>query len=216
MKDYDYHSLFYYGILTPLQNIVGNYGEPLSSPNPQKGAPEFCIAYPARERGYAHQYQRDAFLLDRERLIIGRRGAEPFVVLLSIARHEDRVVVYKKALRSLFRSDTAIARRELTRLLEKFYEVTVSDVSSVSRVERGSNPGGENQTEVNSFVRLPRNGFEEQDARVLIQTTHRPPQVQRITYRAAFPYGTGMVEPAIGPLPISWIDNQVAPPSDGF
>lgn len=152
MKNYDYHSLFYYNILTPLQNLIGSDGHQLTTITRQKEVPEFRIAYPARGR-YPHQYQRDQFLKDRERLVIGRKSYDqPWVVVLSVSRHKDATIVYKKALRHIFKGDIAVARRELVGLLEKFYEVSLGESSVYIQAEFGSDPNSQDWVPLNAFI----------------------------------------------------------------
>lgn len=95
-------------------------------------------------------------MADRDKLIVASISGRDSVVLLKTHRFEDTAVLYKKALRYLFKSDSMVAKRELLLMLDKFYQVTVENAYEVDRVDFSSDIRQANNGAVNNFVRLPR------------------------------------------------------------
>lgn len=126
----DFHSLFYYKVLAPLQNLQGDSGPLSGQYRAKKDTPEFVVAYEPRADHYDHNYMRDKFLAKRDRLMVFND-----TVLLSETRSGDKVTVYSSAVALLFPGKETEALDELKELLEKFYEVTIEDVCPHSYVD---------------------------------------------------------------------------------
>lgn len=130
MNDYDYHSLFYYGILCRLQNFRGTDHEQLKPPKEIPGAPSFHIGWLRRAESYPHQYLREKFIQDRDILVTGYKEEDgQHVVVMRVKRNEEKAILYKKAVRHLFGANYVVAKRELVQLMEKFYELTIENES---------------------------------------------------------------------------------------
>lgn len=138
MKDYDYHSLFYYSILAKLQGYQDKKGN-LLKPSKDEDRPQFevFLCYEPRQDRFDHFYQRDKFVAERDKLVcIGKIGDQAnMVVVMRVNRFEDKAIMYKKALRYLFGGNYAVAKRELTMLMDKFYELEVHDQSGLTKAD---------------------------------------------------------------------------------
>lgn len=139
MKDYDYHSLFYYEVLARLQDYRDQNNRPIK-PSKDSGEPNFTIYFgyePRPDRGFDHHYQRNKFVAERDKLVAISKPneAENAVVIMRVSRFEDKAVIYKKALRHIFGGNYALARRELTLLMEKFYEIEIADASGFTKAD---------------------------------------------------------------------------------
>lgn len=135
MNNYDFHSLFYYLILSSLQELRGTDGYLRDQFRVGSDLPNFSIAFePQNLRGYAHNFLQDNFLKERDRLVLGRatedQAWQHAVIVVSEKRTGDRVTIYRKALESMFGDKSKEALTELKELLEKFYEVTIEERSA--------------------------------------------------------------------------------------
>lgn len=128
MKDSDYHSLFYYHILAVLQNYRSAGGTALKPARSVNAGVTFSIMWHPRNDRYEHRYQRDKFLAERDRYVVGEKNGE-YVVLMRVNRRDDKAIIYKRAMKHLFGKNIVVAKRELIGLMEKFYELTFEEKS---------------------------------------------------------------------------------------
>lgn len=129
----DYHSLFYYLVLSPLQGLIGNGGELSQHYRRQKESPDFAIGFEPRADRYEHTYMRDNFLATRDKLVLAlpRRGDDydSSVIILKESRKGDAITIYRRAVEYIFGEGHKEAFEELSKLLDKFYTVTVEDIA---------------------------------------------------------------------------------------
>jgi len=148
MKDYDYHSLFYYEILAKLQEYRDGSGQPLSGPKKASKEFEFSVAYLPKTERFRYNYLRDKFVAERDKLLIAHKG-DHYIVLMRVARHEDKAILYKKAMKYLFGKNIVVAQRELIGMMEKFYDLTIAPGSSgLTKVDFGRTHEEENNYNV--------------------------------------------------------------------
>lgn len=138
MRDYSFHALFYYRVLSPLQGLKGGDGDSLANSYPRKkGEPAFHFGWEQRPNFQFH-YQRDKFLVSRDRFVlIGEHGArvESSAVFIRTDAKDENAIIYRAPLERIFGDDSNEALQELKELLEKFYTITVEDRSNVPVVD---------------------------------------------------------------------------------
>lgn len=142
MEGYNYHSLFYYLVISPLQNLRGGDGELLRRRyNEEENDPQFSLAYePRNPQGYTHTYQRDNFIHHRSSYIIGSKSdLSDRVVLVREEADSDNAVIYRDAINYLFPEDSDNAFTELKDLMDKFYTVAIEERSGLDRVDTSKN-----------------------------------------------------------------------------
>ena len=139
----DYHSLFYYLVLSPLQELKGSGGSLSDQYRRKDDSPSFAVGFEPREDRYEHNYLRDTFLVERSKIVIGSRAGdenyEDSVIILQEDRVNESVVVYKKAIERIFEKEWQEALKELVELLKKFYSVTVEERSPHQAVDFSNN-----------------------------------------------------------------------------
>lgn len=131
----DYHSLFYSKVLGPLKGLQDSKKSVESLFD--SGELQLSLTYEPRAESYRHNYLRNKHLSTRKRVIIGYKvgRTHEMVALLLEDKRALRVTIYKKAVEFLFPDDADNALTELKLLLEKFYDVTVEERSSLSSVD---------------------------------------------------------------------------------
>jgi len=139
MKDYDYHSLFYYRILAQLQDFRDTDGSRIKAPKEMKDYSVRIAYLPFPVSRFPHHYLRDQFIAERDKLVVFQADGDN-VVLMRVNRFKDEAVVYKKALRKVFKNNIVVARRELTALMGKFYTLTEADLSGLELADFGDDP----------------------------------------------------------------------------
>lgn len=143
MKEYNYHALFYYRVLSTMQSLKGDGGVSLSDTySRKKDEPRFGFAYEPRPN-FEFQYQRDKYLVSRDRyVLIGKHGEDQQTVLVKYNADNDEATIYRKALDYIFGEEGKEAFNELKELLEKFYTVKVEDKSNLTEVDTSTGRGG--------------------------------------------------------------------------
>lgn len=138
MKELDFHSLFYYCLVSPLQGLVGGDGSYFESRYPRTGnEPVFKICW-ERRPNFEYQYQREKFLAERPRMVVSGGAnlpTESYVMLLKESNGGKNVTLYKRAVAHLFGKRSEEALNELKELLDKFYTVTVEERSNDEEVD---------------------------------------------------------------------------------
>jgi hypothetical protein len=134
----DYHSLFYYQIVSTLQDLKGGGGLLRDQHRPKKGSPVFDVCFEPRADYYQHMYMRDNFIASRCRVMIGRKNSdEPYdrAVIVIQENSNESVTMYKEAVKYIFGESWQDAMNELKQLLDKFYTVTVEERSEHGAVD---------------------------------------------------------------------------------
>lgn len=146
MKDYDYHALFYYLLLGPLQGLNGGEGMSLKDLyRPKKDDPKFRFGYQPRP-DFRYQYEREKFLVSRPKLVTisGREASiQNSAILLQESNDGNDVILYRKAVDYIFGEHAKEALAELKELLGKFYNLKVEDSSSYSTIDLSKSRNGE-------------------------------------------------------------------------
>lgn len=138
MKDYDYHSLFYYQILARIKGLKAGDGEQIHYRNPpEEDSPRFDTGFEPRDESYRHNYLRDKHISTRNILVTGKNHerANDTVIIASVKRTGESMTLYKRAIEFVFKDKHEEAMKELVGLMSKFYEVRIEDVSNHSQVD---------------------------------------------------------------------------------
>lgn len=152
MKDYDYHILFYYGALAKIQQYQGQNGGLLQPPKDIDTGIEFLVGYEVPLRAFQHNYQRDEFAASRDMFLLALVDGNASAIM-RITRNTDDAILYKKALRTIFPKDYAVAKRELEKLMSKFYKLTTEQYYAGSRVDIGTDGRGGNHITIDRKIR---------------------------------------------------------------
>lgn len=134
MTDSDINSLLFRGVISNLANLRSPYGSRLNESNESEPV-SFSIGYQPRpvER-FAHNYERDKFLHNRDKFILLHHEGRSFVIV-KLERSE-RVTIFKRPLHYVFGNDSDRVISILEKLVHKFYDdVSVDDVLQFGEVD---------------------------------------------------------------------------------
>lgn len=137
----DYHSIFYYQVIARLQHLRDSDDQPLYEGRRGGDGPNFSTAYEPRPAGgFSYHYQRDKFLNERSRLLMGNKlGQDSWddsVIVAQESNDQSKIILYKDAVKYLFNDDEAFD--ELEDMLKKFYEVTIEERSGFETIDTGT------------------------------------------------------------------------------
>ena len=134
MNHADIHSILFRGVISQLNDLYGHEGNSLADGR-LSGDFSFTTAFqPRPSQNFAHNYERDKFLHNRDRFILlNTRNVSMIAVQ---CRNRDYITMYRKPFELVFQKHHEKFIAILEKLLRKFYdEVIVEDMSDIREVD---------------------------------------------------------------------------------
>ena len=134
MTHSDIHSILFRGVISQLNDLYGHEGNSLADGR-LSGDFSFTTAFqPRPSQNFAHNYERDKFLHNRDRFILlNTRNVSMIAVQ---CRNRDYITMYRKPFELVFQKHHEKFIAILEKLLRKFYdEVIVEDMSDIREVD---------------------------------------------------------------------------------
>ena len=142
MNHADIHSILFRGVISRLNDLYGNEDSSLSDGRWSGDDFSFSPAFqPRPSQNFAHNYERDKFLHNRDRFVLLYTGNKSMVVVK--ATRNDRVTMYRGPFKVAFPAHHEKFTSILEKLLTKFYdEVVIEDWLTLREVDlsTGSSP----------------------------------------------------------------------------
>ena len=121
MNHADIHSILFRGVISRLNDLYGHEGTSLSDGGWPGGDFSFSPAFqPRPSQNFAHNYERDKFLHNRDRFVILYTVDKSMVVVK--ATSNDRVTMYREPFKVAFPAHHEKFTSILEKLLTKFYD----------------------------------------------------------------------------------------------
>lgn len=133
----DLQSVLYTCVISKLMGVRDEFGDNVPQLHGDMVG-EFLLGYETRPRDFRHNYQRDKFLSQRDKYIVGYKARRSYHLLTEHNKNE--IVLYENNLQTMFGEDTSKAVKLLTKMLHRMYDVVrVEEHSNLSVYDTSNN-----------------------------------------------------------------------------
>ena len=134
MNHADIHSILFRGVISQLNDLYGHTGDSLAESGGNDNYSFSTAFQPRPSQNFAHNYERDKFLHNRDRFILLNTGNVSMVAVK--ATRQDSVTMYREPFKVAFPTHHEKFTSILEKLLTKFYdEVVIEDWLTLREVD---------------------------------------------------------------------------------
>jgi hypothetical protein len=142
-------SALYINVVCKLLEVIDEFGDNTQHIESEINGARFFKGYQRRPSDFRHNYQRDKFLMQRDKYIYAQSNNRMRVHLLTEKNRSD-VTIHSAQMGFIFGPDKDKAIKLLTKMLSRMYDRVMVDERSVIDIFDASNGRGENREGFNA------------------------------------------------------------------